>query len=190
MSDWVCIVCGREIRGTPRMPNYCSHCGFTLFKRSKTDSPLSSRSSPPSNRGESSPVTSVPEPSPDFQVTLLKPIPPTPIPKKERRGAKRVQPSQPLQIQFSLNQALQVLNISLSGLVVEHETAFKFGTTYEAELRRLDQKLRLRLRVVRSLVVPTAGVSDSTIRYRTAFQFVDAVPPALLTLIPELSEGS
>ncbi|MDH7500801.1 MAG: hypothetical protein QHH30_10530 [candidate division NC10 bacterium] len=82
------------------------------------------------------------------------------------------------------------MNISELGLVVEQEAAFKFGMTYEAELRRSDQSLRLRLRVVRSSVVRTAGTGSSTIGYRTAFAFVDPVPPAFFTLIPELAEDS
>ena len=190
MSDWSCLFCGKAVRGKAQMPKYCSRCGLTLFKRLDADSPSASSSEPPSDHGPSSPATSVPEPSPDLRVTLLKPIPAAPVPRKERRGTKRVQPHQPLHIQFSLNQPLQVVDISASGLVVEQETAFKFGTTYEAELRRSDQSLQLCLQVVRSFVVRTAGASGPAIRYRTAFQFVDVVPPAFFTLIPELSEGS
>ena len=190
MSDWYCLLCRTAVRGATRMPTYCSRCGNTLFKRLEADSPSASCGEPPSDHRPSSPVTSVPEPSSDLRVTLLKPIPAAPAPRKERRGAKRVQPHRPLHIEFSLDQPLQVMDISASGLVVEQETAFKFGTTYEADLRRSDQSLRLRLQVVRSFVVRTVGTSGPAIRYRTAFQFVDVVPPAFFTLIPELSEGS
>lgn len=89
-----------------------------------------------------------------------------------------------------MNGPLHVLDISTSGLAVEHESAFQFGSSYEAEIRRAEQKIRLRLQVVRSLVDPDAGKGHSAIRYRTAFQFLDAVPPAFFTLVPELCEAS
>jgi len=189
MSDWLCLFCRRVIRGVSDKPKFCPQCGLTLFRRLDTDSSSPSGSGAPSGHRPSSHATSVPEPSPSFQATQPKPISPAPAPRKERRGSKRVKPCQPLQIQFSSNQPLQVLDISASGLIVEHEIGFKFGATYEAELKRSDKLLRLHLKVVRSLVVGKSGTSDSAIRYRTAFQFVDAVPPAFFTLIPELSEG-
>lgn len=188
MSDWTCLICGKVIRGVSHEPHYCSHCGFSIFKKLEADS-LSSRSESSSIRELATPGTFPPPPIPHSQGTLLKPSPPAHDRGKERRTAKRVRPREPLHVWVAFNKPLQVLDISTGGLLVEHERAFKFGSSYEGELRRSDQNIRLRFQVVRSLVTRPDRKSDSAIRYHTAFQFLDAVPPAFFTLIPELSES-
>jgi hypothetical protein len=112
------------------------------------------------------------------------------VPHRERRRSKRVRPDKPLEISLSQNASLQALDISATGLLVEHVAPFKSGSIYEVELRRSDRTVRLRAEVVRSVVAGGSNLGRAGIRYRTAFHFVETVPPDLFALVPELSEAS
>jgi len=188
VSNWKCLICGEVYPAVSCMPRYCSACGFNLFQESETiSSSRPGRISP--QREPYLPPPFRRRPSPDSQVLGSPPIAPVAVPRGERRRAKRVRPQRPLQILISTNKPLEILDISTSGLAVEHETAFSFGFNYEAEIGHSKQKIRLRLQMVRSLIGPTLGKGSSAIRYRTGFQFLDALPPAFFTLIPELCEA-
>jgi hypothetical protein len=83
--------------------------------------------------------------------------------------------------------ALPVVDISASGLLVEHPTPFKPGSVCEVELERSGQKIHLRGEVVRSTVTRGGG-KVSGIRYLTAVEFLEP-PETILSLLQGLSEG-
>ena len=126
-------------------------------------------------------------PPADLQLRRFSVLPEAaPAPRRERRRAKRVRPKEPVHVRLSWGPPLPILDISAVGLLVELTRLVKPGTRCEVELERSGQTVRLRGEVVRSSVASGTG-SDTGLQYRTAVQFL-ATPPALFTLVPELSE--
>jgi hypothetical protein len=82
------------------------------------------------------------------------------------------------------------MDISAYGLQIEHERPMRFGETYQAEVRHEDDRARVRVQVAWSALVPRTDGAPTAIRYRTGFQFLDPVPPALLATLAHLSEES
>jgi hypothetical protein len=82
---------------------------------------------------------------------------------------------------------LQALDISATGLLVEHVRPFTPGSICEVELWRSGMGIRLRAEVVRSVVSGGGKGSHTGIRYRTAVHFLDA-PQGIFKLVPELSD--
>jgi hypothetical protein len=108
---------------------------------------------------------------------------------RERRRAKRIQPKEPVEVQFPRDALLKALDISETGLLVEDASPFKPGSICELDLRRSGRAIRLRVEVVRSVVAGGGKGSSTGIRYRTGFHFLENAPPAFFTLFGELSES-
>jgi hypothetical protein len=64
---------------------------------------------------------------------------------------------------------------------------FSPGSICEVEIWRSELGLRLRAEVVRSVLTGGARGSSGGVRYQTAVRFLQT-PPAIYTLVPELSE--
>jgi hypothetical protein len=109
-------------------------------------------------------------------------------PHRERRGAARVHPKEPVEVRLSWLGPLQALNISASGLLVEHTTPFKPGAVCDVQLCRTGRTIQLRGQVVRSAGATGDGASHPAIRYRTGVRFLE-IPQSIFAFLPELSEG-
>jgi hypothetical protein len=109
-------------------------------------------------------------------------------PHRERRGAKRVLPKEPVEVRLSWLGPLQALNISASGILVEHNTPFKPGAVCDVQLCRTGRTIQLRGQVVRSSGANGDGASRPAIRYRTGVRFLE-IPKNIFAFLPELSEG-
>jgi hypothetical protein len=158
-------------------------CGFTVFLALPESS---------AGRTERTPAASMPgatPPSPDrFSFRLLGPTPEPAPARKERRRMQRVHPRRLVELHLAPHGLLNVMDISAYGLQIEHERPMRFGETYQAELRYADDRARVRVQVAWSALVPKGERGASAIRYRTGFQFLEPVPPALLATLPRLSE--
>jgi hypothetical protein len=120
----------------------------------------------------------------------IAPTPPAaPLKPRERRRTNRLRPRKPLNLRTSAKVALQVLDISASGLLVEHATPFMPGSVCELELRISTTAIRLLVQVVRCVVTKDSRAHRPGILYRTAFQFMDAPSPTLFALLKELAQG-
>ena len=181
MSDWFCQACGNRIRGRTQVPTYCSRCGLNAFLQ---------RSGPPVSQATDTagfPRTfSSPVPPPDTPLRPPMPIPAGPAPHRDRRSATRVQPKEPLEVRLSWHGPLQALDISATGLLVEHSTPFTPGAIFDVHLCRAGQKIRLRGQVVRSSGAADDGGRAPVIRYRTGVQFLET-PQSFFAFLPELS---
>ncbi len=191
MSDYVCRFCGHVVRGRARPPAYCPKCNLTFFVQLHASTevgvpppPSPSPAAPPSQPETAESVSQ--EPMDDSQLRRLLSSPTVKASRKERRAARRVQPSPPLELLLPRHVPIPVLDISTMGVLIEHESAFRFGETFDAEFRRAGRKVSLRAEVVRSAVSLVKSSSGSAIRYRTAFKFLDPPLPVLLALLPEL----
>jgi len=163
MSDWFCQACGNRIRGRSQMPAYCSRCGLNKFLR--TDGPTASHAT---------------------RTNGFPPACSTPEPHRDRRSAMRVQPKEPLEVRLSWYGPLRALDISATGLLVEHSTPFTPGAIFDVHLCRAGQNIRLRGQVVRSSGAADEGGRPPLIRYRTGVQFLET-PQAFFAFLPELS---
>jgi hypothetical protein len=110
-----------------------------------------------------------------------------PEPHPRSRPAKRVRPNEPLEVRLPRTEPLQALNISATGLLVEHVKPFTPGSICEVEVWRSSLGIRLRAEVVRSVVSGGGKGSFTGLRYRTAVHFLET-PQIIYTLLPELSE--
>jgi hypothetical protein len=90
-------------------------------------------------------------------------------------------------VRFPRTEPLQAINISATGLLIEHVRPFTPGSICEVELWRFSLGVRLRAEVVRSVVSSGGKGSHKGIRYRTAVHFLET-PQSIFTLLPELSE--
>jgi hypothetical protein len=113
--------------------------------------------------------------------------PEAPEARKGSRPAKRIQPKEPLEVRIARTASLQALNISATGLLVEYARPFPPGSICEVEVWRSSLGIRLRAKVVRSCVSGGGKGSQTGLCYRTAVHFLET-PPAIFTLLPELSE--
>jgi hypothetical protein len=108
-----------------------------------------------------------------------------PGPHRDRRGAARVQPREPLEVRLSWYGPLRALDISATGLLVEHSTPFTPGAIFDVHLCRAGQRIRLRGQVVRSSGAAGDGGRARGIRYRTGVQFLET-PQTFFAFLPEL----
>jgi len=187
MTDWVCQICAKTVLGRTRAPSYCPKCGLGIF--SAIEDPLTSPSradipvppdSPSLRSSPSAPLADVPP-------QALTATPATPEPPPKCRPAKRIQPKQPLEVRFARTVPLEALDISTTGLLVEHARPFAPGSICEVELWRSSLGVRLRAEVVRSFVSGGGKGSQTGIRYRTAVHFLET-PQTIFMLLPELSD--
>jgi hypothetical protein len=172
-----------------RAPSFCPRCGLGDFTPvadgereaapARTTSPLSANF-PSAATSPSVPLLAV-------QHQPLIPLAAVPKPRSQCRPAKRIRPSEPLEVRLPRTEPLQALNISATGLLVEHVKPFTPGSICEVEVWRSSLGIRLRAEVVRSVVSGGGKGSHSGIRYRTAVHFLEN-PQSIFTLIPELSE--
>ncbi len=114
-------------------------------------------------------------------------MPDAPEPRRGSRPAKRIRPKEPLEVRFARTAPLEALDISVTGLLVEHAKPFTPGSICDVELWRSSLGIRLRGEVVRSFVSGVGRGSQNGIRYRTAVHFLET-PQTLFMLLPELSE--
>jgi hypothetical protein len=187
MSDWVCQICANTVRARTRAPSYCQKCGLGIFSALEDPSTSPSRGDIPVP-----PNPSVPRSSPSAQVAEVPPqaptaAPPTPEPPRGCRSARRIRPKEPLEVRFARTVPLEALDISTTGLLVEHARPFAPGSICEVELWRSSLGIRLRAEVVRSFVSGGGKGSHTGIRYRTAVHFLET-PQTIFMLLPELSE--
>ena len=111
VSDWFCRLCANQIRGQNTMPAYCPRCGSSKFEQRNR----AAASPAPSTAAalEQSSVYAAPSNNPMRRIT-------TPSagsgPHRERRGAKRVHPKEPVEVRLSWLGPLKALNISATGL--------------------------------------------------------------------------
>jgi hypothetical protein len=114
-------------------------------------------------------------------------MPAAPEARSVPRRAKRIRPKDPLEVRLSRTTPLEAVNISATGLLVEHVRPFTPGSICEVELWRSSLGVRLRGEVVRSVVSGGGKGSHTGIRYRTAVHFLET-PDIIFTLLPELHE--
>jgi hypothetical protein len=110
-------------------------------------------------------------------------------PPRQCRPAKRIRPKDPLEVRFARTAPLHALDISATGLLVEHIRPFTPGSICELEVWRSSLGIRIRAEVVRSVVSGGGKGSHTGIRYRTAVHFLET-PRNIFTLLPELSEDA
>ncbi len=180
MSEWFCQACGNRIRGRTLLPAYCPRCGMNQFLR--TGEPTTSQDT---GTAGFPPALSPPAPASDTTVRPPTPIPTVPGPHRDRRSATRVQPKEPLEVRLSWYGPLRALDISATGLLVEHSTPFTPGAIFDVHLCRAGQRIRLRGKVVRSSGAADDGRRPPVIRYRTGVQFLET-PQTFLAFLPEL----
>lgn len=187
MNDWTCQICGNTIRDKSRAPSYCPRCGLGEFILV--------------GDGPASPADGVPAVSTKLPSLRLSPsrslvevveqpltaLPAALAPPPQCRPAKRIRPKDPLEVRLPRTAPLQALDISATGLLVEHIRPFTPGSVCEVELWRSSHGIRLRAEVVRSVVSGGGKGSHTGIRYRTAVHFLET-PQSIFTLLPELSE--
>ncbi len=171
MSDWVCRFCGTIVRGRINVPHYCVKCGPGKFEHLVSGH---EQSSPRNGSAAPAAVTSAP-------------LPTVYMSRAESRTAKRIKPSEALLVHLSWVGPLRVVNISATGVLLEHTEPFRPGSIYDVELRRCGQAIRLRGRVVRCVATAPSGGSRAALRYCSGVHFLEA-PPDLLSFLPELSE--
>ena len=165
------------------MPAYCPRCGLSKFERRNgaATSPAASTAA----ALEHSSVYAAPSNNPTRRII-------TPSagsgPHRERRGAKRVHPKEPVEVRLSWLGPLKAVNISASGLLVEHSTPFKPGAVCDVQLYRTGRTIQLRGQVVRSAGANGDGGSRPAFRYRTGVRFLE-IPQSIFAFLPELSEG-
>jgi hypothetical protein len=172
-----------------RAPSFCPRCGLGDFTPvadsereatpARTVSPLSANFHPAAISPSVPLVTAQHQP--------LIPLGAVPEPRPQSRPAKRIRPSEPLEVRLPRTEPLQALNISATGLLVEHIKPFTPGSICEVEVWRSSLGIRLRAEVVRSVVSGGGKGSHSGMRYRTAVHFLET-PQIIYTLLPELSE--
>lgn len=181
MSDWFCQACGNWIRGRIQVPAYCPRCGLKQFLRT-------GRPTTPQAAGTAGFPAAFSSPAPASETPLPPPTPdPTvPGPHGDRRSARRVQPKEPLEVRFSWHGPLRALDISATGLLVEHSTPFAPGAIFDVHLCRAGKRIRLRGQVVRSSGAADDGRRPPVIRYRTGVQFLET-PQTFFAFLPELS---
>jgi hypothetical protein len=186
VNDWTCQTCGNTIRDRSRVPSYCPRCGLGDFilvgddLASPTDGVSAISANLPSLR--LSPSRLLVEVA-EQPLTAL----PAALAPPKCRPAKRIRPKDPLEVRLPRTVPLQALDVSATGLLVEHIRPFTPGSVCEVELWRSSHGIRLRAQVVRSVVSGGGKGSLTGIRYRTAVHFLET-PPSIFTLLPELSE--
>ena len=189
MSDWDCQICGKTIRDRMRAPSFCPRCGlgdFTPVAEGEREA-ATARTAPSVSANFPSPATSPSVPLVAVQAQPLTPMAALPEPHPRSRPAKRVRPNEPLEVRLPRTEPLQALNISATGLLVEHVKPFTPGSICEVEVWRSSLGIRLRAEVVRSVVSGGGKGSHTGLRYRTAVHFLET-PQIIYTLLPELSE--
>lgn len=189
MNDWTCQTCGNTIRDRSRAPSYCPKCGVGDFIL-VTDGPESAADNSPTV----APILASLGFSAARRLVEIEDRPPTvlpapPEPRRKCRPAKRIRPRDPLEVRLPRTAPLHALDISATGLLVEHVRPFTPGSICEVELWRSGMGVRLRAEVVRSVVSGGGKGSHTGIRYRTAVHFLDA-PQGIFALLPELSEDA
>lgn len=187
MNDWACRTCGNTIRDRSRAPSYCPRCGLGEFIL-VVNGPAAPRDGVASVSGKF--------PSLGINASRLlaeienRPLTAVPVvsePRPRSRPAKRIRPRDPLEVRLPQTGPLQALDISATGLLVEHIKPFTPGSICDVEVWRSSLGIRLRAEVVRSVVSGGGKGCHTGIRYRTAVHFLDA-PQVIFTLLPELSE--
>lgn len=181
MSEWFCQACGNRIRGRTQLPAYCPRCGLNRFLR-----PDGSMTSQATGTAEFPLALGTPVPAADTPLQPPTPIPTVPEPHRDRRSATRVQPKEPLEVRLSWHGPLRALDISATGLLVEHSTPFTPGVIFDVHLCRAGRRIQLRGKVVRSSGAADDGRRPPVIRYRTGVQFLET-PQAFFAFLPELS---
>lgn len=165
------------------MPAYCPRCGSSKLER--MSGPAASPAGSTAEALQQSRTFPAPSNNPLRRIT-------TPLagsgPHRERRGAKRVRPKEPVDVRLSWRGPLQALDISATGLLVEHSAPFTPGAVCDVQLCRTGRTIRLRGQVVRSAWAAGEGGSVAGIRYRTGVQFLE-IPQGILGFLPELSES-
>ena len=187
MTDWACRICGNTVRGKTHSPSYCPRCsigtfeavGVSLASAQQRVSPIPLDPTPP----RSKPVA----PPAEVEHRRVTNTPAAPEPPPPCRPAKRIRPKDPLEVRLARITPLQALDISATGLLVEHARPFAPGSICEVELWRSSLGIRLRAEVVRSFVSGGGRGSQTGLRYRTAVHFLDT-PRSIFMLLPELSE--
>lgn len=188
-SDWTCRVCGNFVRGRAHPPAYCSKCSVGTFLQTDGASPSPSRGT---LAGPSMPT--LPGSALSARLADSDPRQLTNGPKAPGRGqrcqpAKRLRPKEPLEVRLARTMPLEAVDISVTGLLVEHARPFPPGSICEVELWRSSLGIRLRAEVVRSVVSGGGLGSQTGIRYRTAVHFLET-PQSILILLPELAGHS
>jgi hypothetical protein len=179
MSDWFCQACGNRIRGRAQLPAYCPRCGLNKFLR--ISGPAASQVPGP---GKDTQTLGTSAPPSDTSLRSPAPLSTASGPHRDRRSAKRVEPKEPLEVRLSWYGPLHALDISASGLLVEHSRPFTPGTVFDVHLCRAGRRIQLRGQVVRSSGTAGGG-SPSAIRYRTGVRFLET-PQAIFAFLPEL----
>ena len=172
-----------------RAPSFCPRCGlgdFTPVADGEREAAPTRTASPVSANFPSAAT------SPSVPLVAVQRQPPTPMaavpePRPQSRPAKRIRPDEPLEVRLPRTEPLHALNISATGLLVEHVKPFTPGSICEVEVWRSSLGIRLRAEVVRSVVSGGGKGSLTGIRYRTAVHFLET-PQNIYTLLPELSE--
>ena len=172
-----------------RAPSFCPRCGlgdFTPVADGERERAPARTASPVSANFPSA-ATSPSVPLVAVQRQPLTPMAALPEPRPQGPPAKRIRPNEPLEVRLPRTEPLQALNISATGLLVEHVKPFTPGSICEVEVWRSSLGIRLRAEVVRSVVSGGGKGSHTGIRYRTAVHFLET-PQNIYTLLPELSE--
>ncbi|MEK7204036.1 MAG: PilZ domain-containing protein, partial [candidate division NC10 bacterium] len=175
MSDWDCQICGKTIRDRMRAPSFCPRCGLGDF----TPVAEGERGAAPARTASlvsanfPSPATSPSVPLVAVQAQPLTPMAAVPEPRPRSRPAKRIRPNEPLEVRLPRTEPLQALNISATGLLVEHVKPFTPGSICDVEVWRSSLGIRLRAEVVRSVVSGGGKGSLTGLRYRTAVHFLE-----------------
>jgi hypothetical protein len=172
-----------------RAPSFCPRCGLGDFspvtEGERAAAPV--RTTPSVSANFPSATTSPSVPVAPVQRQSLAPLAAVPESGPRTRPAKRIRPNEPLEVRLPRTEPLQALNISATGLLVEHVKPFTPGSICEVEVWRSSLGIRLRAEVVRSVVSGGGKGSLSGMRYRTAVHFLET-PQIIYTLLPELSE--
>ncbi len=185
MPDWICSICGKTFRGRLQVPLFCPRCGLGLFDPLEEETPPRSESNvAPPAEPPAPPSAPVSESASALQAAST---PVVPIHGPGPRPAKRIRPKEPLEVRFPRTIPLEALDISASGLLVEHAKPFPPGSICDLELWRAGLGVRVRAEVVRSVVSGGGKGSRSGVLYRTAVHFLET-PQSIYMLLPELSD--
>ncbi len=164
------------------MPAYCPRCGSSRLERMTR--PAASPTGSTAEALQQSSAYAAPSNNPLRRIT-------NPLAGSrrhgERRGAERVRLKEAVEVRLSWHGPLRALDISATGLLVEHSAPFTPGSVCDVQLCRTGRTIRLRGQVVRSSWAAGEDGSVKGIRYRTGVQFLE-IPQGMFGFLPELSK--